>query len=254
MTDKEFIAKIKPYVIEDMKQSGILASLTMAQAFIESGKGNSGLTVRANNLFGIKGSYNGNSIKMLTTEYRNGVKVKEYADFKVYPTWLHSIQDHSAFLKKYKRYASIIGETNYKEVSKKIGASGYATDPDYEQTILKTIETYKFYEIDNEVLGTDYKPTVVEKVEKAPTYKVGTTYVLTANLFVRTSPAGEKALLSQLSKNAKLHAYDDGNGFGILRKGTKVTCQKVVNVGSDIWIKIPSGYVCALNNGKRYIE
>ena len=47
---QSFLKKIKPYVIEDMRKSGILASLTAAQAFIESNKGNSGLTVQANNL------------------------------------------------------------------------------------------------------------------------------------------------------------------------------------------------------------
>lgn len=54
-TANSFLAAIKPYVIEDMKKSGILASLTASQALIESNKGNSGLAVKGNNLFGIKG-------------------------------------------------------------------------------------------------------------------------------------------------------------------------------------------------------
>lgn len=51
MTDQEFFLLIKSDVIEDMKRTGILASLTAAQAYIESNKGNSGLTQKANNLF-----------------------------------------------------------------------------------------------------------------------------------------------------------------------------------------------------------
>ena len=81
-TDKTFFATIKPFVIADMKTNRILASLTASQAFIESNKGNSGLTVKCNNLFGIKGKYNGQSGRFLTTEYYNGVKQRVYADFR----------------------------------------------------------------------------------------------------------------------------------------------------------------------------
>ena len=56
-TDKSFLEVLKPYVIQDMKDTGILASLTAAQAFIESNKGNSALAKQPNNnLFGIKGA------------------------------------------------------------------------------------------------------------------------------------------------------------------------------------------------------
>lgn len=255
MTDKEFIAKITPYAIEDMKKNKILASLTIAQAFIESNKGNSGLTTKANNLFGIKGKYNGQSVNMLTTEYYNGVKCKVYADFRKYPSWLESLNDHSAFLMKYKRYASIIGETDYKVACQKMGASGYATSPTYGTTLLNTINKYKLYEIDNEVLG---KPTVnIEKpeTESKPTmYTVGKTYTLLANLYVRVTPNGEKKMLTELSKNGKLNSYDDGSGFAIMRKGTKVTCKSVVTQNNQTWLQIPSGYVCAINGSKVYVS
>ena len=53
LTDKQFFEKIKPMVIADYHSSKILASLTAAQAFLESRYGNSTLTIKANNLFGI---------------------------------------------------------------------------------------------------------------------------------------------------------------------------------------------------------
>lgn len=70
-TAESFLAALKPYVIEDMKKSGILASLTASQALIESNKGNSGLAVKGMNLFGIKGSYQGQSIKMEASPSRS---------------------------------------------------------------------------------------------------------------------------------------------------------------------------------------
>jgi len=51
---KEFIEKVGAMAADNMAKSGILASLTIAQAILESGWGKSGLTVNANALFGIK--------------------------------------------------------------------------------------------------------------------------------------------------------------------------------------------------------
>ena len=141
-TDQEFLARIKPYVLADMKSSGILASLTAAQAFIESNKGNSGLTQKANNLFGIKGSYNGQSVTMLTTEYYNGVAQKVNAAFRKYPSWAESIADHSAMFNRMSRYANLRGETDYKKACT------------YTKTLISCIEKYRLYEWDKEVDST----------------------------------------------------------------------------------------------------
>ena len=54
MTEKEFVEKIGPLASEDMAASGILASITAAQACLESGYGSTELAINANNLFGMK--------------------------------------------------------------------------------------------------------------------------------------------------------------------------------------------------------
>ena len=58
---KVFIDLISPLAIEDMRTSGILASVTIAQAILESGWGTSELAVNANNFFGMKKSLSGNT-------------------------------------------------------------------------------------------------------------------------------------------------------------------------------------------------
>lgn len=151
----QFFEIIKPMVIADMQKTGILASLTAAQAMIESSKGNSGLTVKANNLFGIKGKYNGQSIRMLTTEYIDGKPQKVYADFRKYPSWAESIADHSGLFLRSQRYANLRGCKDYKQACVFIQADGYATSPTYGHTLQKTIETYQLYTWD----GLDVKPT-----------------------------------------------------------------------------------------------
>ena len=59
MNEKEFIEMIGPMAMSDMQQSGILASITTAQACLESGYGSTELAVNANNLFGMKCSLSG---------------------------------------------------------------------------------------------------------------------------------------------------------------------------------------------------
>lgn len=147
-TAEQFLELIKPMVIADMENSGILASLTGAQALIESNKGNSGLAQKANNLFGIKGTYNGQSVKMLTTEYYHGQPVKVMADFRKYPSWQESITDHSSMFNRMKRYENLRGLKDYKLACKYVKDDGYATSPTYTQTLINTIEKYKLYEWD----------------------------------------------------------------------------------------------------------
>ena len=80
-----FINKIAPLAVEDMKKTGVLASLTIAQAILESGWGESTLAKQHNNLFGIKANstWNGKSVSL------NG------SNWRVYGSWDESILDHS---------------------------------------------------------------------------------------------------------------------------------------------------------------
>jgi len=164
-TAETFLNKIKPLVIADMESSGILASLTAAQAFIESNKGNSGLTTKANNLFGIKGTYNGQSVTMLTTEYYNGVKTRVNAAFRKYPSWAESIADHSAMFNRMSRYKNLRGLKDYRLACKYVKDDGYATSPTYTQTLLNCITKYKLYEWDGTEPETYTEPTELIKLK-----------------------------------------------------------------------------------------
>ena len=152
-TDVTFFATLKPYVLKDMRENHILASLTAAQAFIESSKGNSGLTQKCNNLFGIKGKYNGQGELFWTTEYYNGKAQRVRAYFRKYPSWQESIADHSGLFNRLARYANLRGCTDYVQACVNVKADGYATSPSYTSTLVNTINKYKLYEWDNEVLG-----------------------------------------------------------------------------------------------------
>ena len=169
-TDETFLQTLKPFVLADMRASGILASLTAAQAFIESNKGNSGLCTSANNIFGIKGKYNGNSVKMWTTEYINGAAVRVMADFRAYPSWAESIADHSDLFNRLKRYKNLRGLKDYVLACKYVKQDGYATSPSYDTTLLNCINKYQLYLWDAEVEGSSTGPTHVKNL---PVLKYG---------------------------------------------------------------------------------
>ena len=61
MSAAEFITKMAPLAVADMRKSGVLASVTLAQAILESGWGASELAVNACNFFGMTANLSGNS-------------------------------------------------------------------------------------------------------------------------------------------------------------------------------------------------
>ena len=85
-------------------------------------------------------------------------------------------------------------------------------------------------------------------------YTVGKDYTLQANMKVRagagTSYRWKKR--SELTVDGKKHAQS--GTYACLVKGTKVTVQKVIKAGSDVWIKIPSGYICAKQGKTVYVK
>ncbi|MBW4080869.1 glycoside hydrolase family 73 protein [Paenibacillus sp. S150] len=152
MTESEFIAKIVPFAVADMKQSNIAASLTIAQAALESGWGSSGLTVRANNLFGIKGRGPAGSITIQTTEYQNGKAVQVSAAFRAYNNWGESVADHSELIREgvsWNRnlYSKVIGAGGA-AAAREIAAAGYATDPNYAAKLIQIMNTYNLFQYD----------------------------------------------------------------------------------------------------------
>lgn len=85
-----------------------------------------------------------------------------------------------------------------------------------------------------------------------PSYTKGTTYTTQVDrLRVRKGAGTNYAAktYSSLTANARKNAYSNGT----LKKGAKVTCKNTKTVGSDIWMKIPSGWVAAYYNGKKYV-
>ena len=92
----------------------------------------------------------------------------------------------------------------------------------------------------------------VQTVER--TYVEGDTYTLIANLYIRTEPNGEKLKHRSITDSARRQSRFDDQGYAILSKGSRVTCKGIRKVGSTTWIQIPSGWICAREDEKVYIQ
>jgi len=144
ITPEEYIERYKDVAITEMNLFGIPASITMAQACLESNFGNSRLAIEGNNHFGIKchSSWTGKKI------YKDDDKKNEC--FRHYNSVWESFRDHSKFLKNSKRYKFLFEYdiTDYKKWAYGLKKAGYATCATYPEKLIRLIEKYKLFELD----------------------------------------------------------------------------------------------------------
>ena len=138
---EEYIAMYAELAVSEMIRSGIPASITLAQACLESGNGNSLLSVKSNNHFGIKckSSWRGKKV------YHDDDARNEC--FRHYNSVLESFIDHTDFLMNNTRYGELFNLklTDYKGWARGLKKAGYATNPHYANELIKIIEDHKLY-------------------------------------------------------------------------------------------------------------
>ncbi|TKC00911.1 glucosaminidase domain-containing protein [Pedobacter cryophilus] len=153
-TTTSYISKFKNIAITEMNKYGIPASITLAQALLESGVGNSDLAKYANNHFGIK----------CTTDWKGKGYYKDDDQkddcFRVYNNPEESFKDHSEFLKR-KRYAALfeLDKNDYEGWAKGLKAAGYATNPKYPDLLISII-------LRNNLQQYDRKEGEIEKIKR----------------------------------------------------------------------------------------
>ncbi len=125
---QDFINELYPQAAEIYDKYGVLPSISISQAILESGWGKSELSAKSNNLFGIKAdpSWKGKKVKMNTSEYYNK---KIIDDFRVYDSHEDSMKNYGEFLNNNKRYkqSGVFEATQYLKQAKAIENAGYST-------------------------------------------------------------------------------------------------------------------------------
>lgn len=152
---KSFISKVGKMAKADMTKSGILASITIAQACLESGYGTSELARRAHALFGIKKhDWKGDTYVVVSYEYEHGKKVPRASEFRAYDSWEQSIADHSKYLRTRKAdgknltYKAVVGEKDYAKAANALQKAGYSTYPNYASMLKDLIKKYNLTQYD----------------------------------------------------------------------------------------------------------
>lgn len=144
----EFIQVLTPYT-NIVKEGGLYPSVMMAQAILESSSGQSGLARNSLNLFGIKGSYNGQSTIYHTQEASGTNFYGVRAGFRDYPTLEAGIQDYVRLLNN-QNYSShgVVDAPSAFDSLMALKEAGYATDPLYVPKVWNVIDAYDLTQFD----------------------------------------------------------------------------------------------------------
>jgi len=147
-----YIDQFKAIAMKEMKRTGVPASITLAQAIVESNSGESNLAKNHNNHFGIKCKSDWTGARA----YQDDDAKQEC--FRAYDAAELSFKDHSNFLKNRPNYVDLflldpVDDTAWAYGLKK---AGYATAADYPKKLLKIIDDYElaqynFPELENEI-------------------------------------------------------------------------------------------------------
>uniref|UniRef100_UPI001ABEF500 glucosaminidase domain-containing protein n=1 Tax=Amycolatopsis kentuckyensis TaxID=218823 RepID=UPI001ABEF500 len=143
---EDFINAAGPAAQRGQADYGVPASVTVAQAIQES---NWGQAAPGNNHFGIK-CFNGpgpiaNGCQDLPTHECCPDHVV-IASFRTYASIEDSFRDHGLFLRENSRYANAFNYTNNPDqFIREVHKAGYATDPNYANSIINLMSTYDLY-------------------------------------------------------------------------------------------------------------
>jgi len=167
-----YIKQYKDIAIEEMRTYKIPASITLAQGILESRSGNSELTQKSNNHFGIKCHKGWNGAKVFHDDDKND------ECFRVYKNPDNSFKDHSKFLVSRSRYHKLfkLKKGDYVKWAKGLSEAGYATDRRYPAKLIALIEKYNLHKYDEIVLGKKRKISKNDKVENYVVVKGDTLY------------------------------------------------------------------------------
>lgn len=252
-----FIGQIAPILQREANARGYkVVSPAIAQALQESlsGKSVSGISQLAekyHNYHGMKcGQYwlsqGRPSISLKTgEEYKVGVITQITDYFRVFPDMESGLKGYYDFLSM-KRYASVKDAATPEAYLQALKAAEYCTSSTYIKNCLNKIKQYNLTQYDAVAIGAP-----VHKIK----YQIGKNYTLQSDMYIRHSAGGKKKKFLQLTTNAKSNGFADADGYGIVKKGTVVTCKEIeATEDGAIWLKIPSGYICAIGaSGKAYV-
>jgi flagellum-specific peptidoglycan hydrolase FlgJ len=145
---EDFIEYIKDYAVKTQDETGIPASVMIAQAALETGWGRQ---VHGYNFFGIKSpSKSGRFLK--THEYEDGKRVPKRESFKTYTCAEDCFDDYSKVIGS-RFEGAMKNRTNPEKFARAIHKAGYATDPNYSRMLTSIINQFDLTKYDQTLLA-----------------------------------------------------------------------------------------------------
>jgi len=143
-----FVRALVPYAEQAAARLGVSARALLAQAALETGWG-AHIPSRADgqpsfNLFGIKtgAGWRGESVKVSTLEFVDGIPVRRQDQFRAYPSPAASFHDYAQLLLSSPGYRQTLNRgENIRGFAEALASSGYATDPHYADKLVKVAES-----------------------------------------------------------------------------------------------------------------
>ncbi|MHB1673792.1 MAG: glucosaminidase domain-containing protein [Acidobacteriaceae bacterium] len=153
--ENEFLKTAVPAAQFSQRMYGVPASITIAQAILESGWGKSGLTRLGNNYFGIKAVHAAalrspeDYIEFPTVEYEQGVRVTIHADFAKYGTVSQCFVSHARLLAMADRYKPAMAvRSDAAKFAEQLQACGYSTNPNYAGSLMQLVKEFDLTQYD----------------------------------------------------------------------------------------------------------
>lgn len=145
----DFIKRIAPGAQQGAAQFGVPASVTIAQAILESGWGKSQLSAKAMNFFGIKARRADDYAEFKTVEFQKGKAQKQKARFRKFGTIAESFAAHAQLLAETKRYSPAMADADDPFVfAARLAECGYSTDPSYANKLASLITEFRLRDYD----------------------------------------------------------------------------------------------------------
>lgn len=143
-----FVSTLLPHAAAAAERLGVAPELLVGHAALESGWGSRSIRHpdgrESYNLFGIKagGSWRGESVATLTTEYVDGKARKQVESFRSYPSLQAAFDDYAKLLEGSSRYQRALNQGDDAQgFALALQQGGYATDPAYARKLAGVVQS-----------------------------------------------------------------------------------------------------------------
>ncbi|WP_312540526.1 glucosaminidase domain-containing protein [Enterococcus sp.] len=244
-----FIQQVGPMAQQVASANDLYASIMIAQAILESGWGQSLLTRQANNMFGIKGSYNGQFVEMKTLEDDGKGNLYEIvARFRKYPSLHESFEDNAHVLRTTSFTPGVFfysgawrsNTSSYREAAQWLQGR-YATDTTYASKLINLIETYNLTQYDSGSSGGGNTGNGNGSTNNQET-AINQQFRTTAALNIRSDASTSASITGSLANNATFQAVASKTGTSV---NGNTTWYRINGRG---WVS--AAYVTAVNNNQ----